>query len=177
MPPTPSEMSFEDSLSWILPGLNGLQLWPALNAIVLSWVLLAVFPYWTWTSTLSLIVPMAVCAMYTSGMILFSMDENNQDTDLFSYQGIVEAFRNPNLVFIGWMHYVAFDCLVGRMILLDSIELGATVTFHILAMLPCLFLTLMLGPIGFLVYMILRQVFLSPKQSIGTVSTRKIKED
>ena len=176
MPTTPS--SFEDSLSSILPGLNGLQLWPALNAIMVSWILLAVVPRWEWTATLSLVVPLAVCVVYASGMLLFALDERNQETDLFSFQGVVKAFQNPNLVFLGWIHYIAFDCLVGRMMVLDSIELGVSTTFHIIVMVPCLFFTLMLGPIGFLLYATVRQLVMRPSHSIGLVSSaRKIKED
>ena len=176
MPTTPS--SFEDSLSSILPGLNGLQLWPALNLIMVSWFLLAVVPRWKWTATLSLVVPLAVCVVYASGMLLFALDERNQETDLFSFQGVVEAFQNPNLVFLGWIHYIAFDCLVGRMMVLDSIELGVSTTFHIIVMIPCLFFTLMLGPIGFLLYATVRQLVMRPSHSIGLVSSaRKIKDD
>lgn len=176
MPTTPS--SFEDSLSSILPGLNGLQLWPALNAIMVSWILLAVVPRWEWTATLSLVVPLAVCVVYASGMLLFALDERNQETDLFSFQGVVKAFQNPNLVFLGWIHYIAFDCLVGRMMVLDSIELGVSTTFHIIVMVPCLFFTLMLGPIGFLLYATVRQLVMRPSHSIGLVSSaRKIKDD
>ena len=176
MPTTPS--SFEDSLSSILPGLNGLQLWPALNAIMVSWILLAVVPRWEWTATLSLVVPLAVCVVYASGMLLFALDERNQETDLFSFQGVVKAFQNPNLVFLGWIHYIAFDCLVGRMMVLDSIELGVSTTFHLIVMIPCLFFTLMLGPIGFLLYATVRQLVMRPSHSIGLVSSaRKIKED
>ena len=176
MPTTPS--SFEDSLSSILPGLNGLQLWPALNAIMVSWILLAVVPRWEWTATFSLVVPLAVCVVYASGMLLFALDERNQETDLFSFQGVVKAFQNPNLVFLGWIHYIAFDCLVGRMMVLDSIELGVSTTFHIIVMVPCLFFTLMLGPIGFLLYATVRQLVMRPSHSIGLVSSaRKIKDD
>ena len=176
MPTTPS--SFEDSLSSILPGLNGLQLWPALNTVMVSWILLAVVPRWKWTPTLSLVVPLVVCVVYTSGMFLFALDKRNQGTDLFSFQGVVEAFQNPNLVFLGWIHYIAFDCLVGRMMVLDSIELKVSTIFHIVVMVPCLFFTLMLGPIGFLLYATVRQVVLRPSYSIGMMSSaRKFKGD
>lgn len=170
-----SSPSFEDHLVSVVPGLNGLQLWPYLNTIMISWALLAFVPRWKWTPSLSLVVPLLVCVVYTSGMIRMMMENNaeKEDVDLFSYHGVVTAFKDPNIVFIGWIHYIAFDCIIGRMIVMDSVNLGASLTFHVLAMFPCLFLTLMLGPIGFLLYAILRRIFLSPTLSIGEYSSQQ----
>jgi len=166
--------SFEERLKPILPGgWNGLQLWPSINLIMISWMIFIFLPRWKWTPSVTLIIPILICMMYTSGMIFYISDTTNQDTDLFTFEGIVNAFQNPNLVFIGWIHYLAFDCLVGRMILLDSIRLTMTTTtlttigFHILVVIPSLFFTLMLGPIGFLLYMTARIILWNPSYSIG----------
>jgi len=50
---------------------------------------------------------------------------------------------------IGWVHYLAFDLFVGRWAYLDSRERG----LNPWVMAPILFLTLMLGPCGFLLYL------------------------
>ncbi len=55
---------------------------------------------------------------------------------------------------IAWAHFVAFDLLVGRWAYLDSRERG----IHPLIMVPVLFFTFMLGPIGFLSYLVVREV-------------------
>ncbi len=52
----------------------------------------------------------------------------------------------------GWLHFLAFDLFVGRWIYLDGRERGISAWF----IAPTLFLTLMLGPCGFLLYLILR---------------------
>jgi hypothetical protein len=53
---------------------------------------------------------------------------------------------------IAWVHFLAFDLLAGRWIYLDSRERDLSVWL----MGPILFLTLMLGPFGFLLYLLVR---------------------
>lgn len=53
---------------------------------------------------------------------------------------------------IAWIHFLAFDLLVGRWIYLDAEERQISTWL----MLPALFLTLMLGPTGFLLYLAVR---------------------
>ena len=82
--------------------------------------------------------------------------------DFSSLEGIVEMFKDPNGVFIGWIHYVVYDALVGRWIVLDSVDRGASTIVHVLAIVPCLFLALMVGPMGWLLYVaVVRQFVLS----------------
>ena len=55
---------------------------------------------------------------------------------------------------IAWVHFLAFDLFVGRWAYLDSLE--RSISAWVMA--PVLFFTLMLGPIGFLLYLGLRDV-------------------
>jgi hypothetical protein len=55
---------------------------------------------------------------------------------------------------IAWMHFLAFDLFVGRWVYLDSRERGITAW----VMAPVLYLTLMPGLCGFLLYFIVRRV-------------------
>jgi hypothetical protein len=55
---------------------------------------------------------------------------------------------------VAWAHFLAFDLLVGRWAYLDSRARG----IHWLIMVPVLFLTLMLGPVGYVLYLIVRGV-------------------
>ena len=66
--------------------------------------------------------------------------------------GVAALLGSPEGAAIAWVHFLAFDLFVGRWIYLDSRErrLGA------LLMGPILFLGLMLGPLGFLSYLLLR---------------------
>ncbi len=62
---------------------------------------------------------------------------------------------------ISWMHFLAFDLFVGRWIYLDAIER------HIppVIIAPILFFTLMLGPVGYILYLIVRQINIMRKST------------
>ena len=54
-------------------------------------------------------------------------------------------FKDSSNVFAGWIHYLAFDALVGRWIVMDSTKRGASTQFHFAVVVPCLFFTLVSG--------------------------------
>ena len=62
------------------------------------------------------------------------------------------AARPPDGATIGWVHFLAFDVFVARWAYLDSQARSLSAWL----MAPVLFLTLMLGPMGLLVYLVLR---------------------
>ena len=68
--------------------------------------------------------------------------------------GIAALLGSPAGATIAWAHFLAFDLFVGRWSYLDGHERG----IGALLMAPGLFLTLMLGPFGFLLYLVLRSV-------------------
>ena len=61
-------------------------------------------------------------------------------------------FANPALLLAGWVHYLAFDLFIGAWEVRDAQRHGVS---HLLVI-PCLILTFMLGPIGLLLYFIVR---------------------
>jgi hypothetical protein len=65
---------------------------------------------------------------------------------------IASLLGTPEGATIAWMHFLAFDLFVGRWAYLDSRERGISAWL----MAPILFFILMLGPFGFLLYMIAR---------------------
>jgi len=65
---------------------------------------------------------------------------------------VMELFQNKTIVTAGWVHYLAFDLMTGAWIKKNSLKYNIT---HWL-IIPCLFLTFMLGPIGLLLYLIIR---------------------
>jgi Domain of unknown function (DUF4281) len=67
---------------------------------------------------------------------------------------IEAAFQRPGLLLAGWLHYLAFDLLVGRVVLADAQRRGVP---HLLVV-PCLVLTFLLGPTGYLAYAAVRLV-------------------
>jgi hypothetical protein len=66
----------------------------------------------------------------------------------------MELFKNRTLVTAGWVHYLAFDLLTGIFIRKNAQKHGIN---HWLIV-PCLLFTFMLGPIGLLLYLLLRWV-------------------
>ena len=65
-------------------------------------------------------------------------------------------FSNPYVLAAGWIHYLAFDLFVGAWEVYDSQKNGLP---HRLVI-PCLVLTLMLGPAGLALYLGLRAIII-----------------
>ncbi len=66
----------------------------------------------------------------------------------------MELFTNPVAVLIGWIHYLAFDLMVGLYIIYDS----RSHEVNRWVLIPCMILTFMAGPMGLLLYMVFRVV-------------------
>ncbi len=65
---------------------------------------------------------------------------------------IAALLGTPRGATIAWAHFLVFDAFVGRWIHADALERGASA--WLLA--PILFVTLMLGPLGFTAWLLLR---------------------
>jgi hypothetical protein len=65
-----------------------------------------------------------------------------------SLPDVARLFMNPWLLLAGWIHYLAFDLLVGSWEARDARKHGIN---HLLVI-PCLILTFMFGPAGWLLY-------------------------
>jgi len=68
--------------------------------------------------------------------------------------GVVALMKSREALLIGWVHYLAFDLFTGAWIVGDAPRSNVP---HWLV-LPCLFLTLMAGPVGLLVYLLIRSI-------------------
>ena len=68
--------------------------------------------------------------------------------------GVSALLGSPAGATIGWVHFLAFDLFVARWAYLDSRERN----INPFVMAPVLFLTLMLGPVGFLAYLVVREI-------------------
>jgi hypothetical protein len=74
--------------------------------------------------------------------------------DFTTLAGVMALFDSPGGATIGWIHYLAFDLFVGIWIARNADRRG----IHRLVQFPVLFLTLMVGPVGLLSYLLLRQI-------------------
>jgi hypothetical protein len=121
------------------------------QAAALGWVILILAPKWKITRMVirNGVYPLALALVY---IIILATNFNPESADFTSLEGVKSLFANDYMVLLGWVHYLAFDLFVGIWIVADSEKLG----FRHYSIVPALFLTFMLGPTGFLVYMIMR---------------------
>ncbi len=126
---------------------------------LLSWVILAVAPRWSWTRKIILsgVIPLLFSIAY---LVLIIMFWGQADGNFNSLGGVMKLFTNEWAVLAGWIHYLAFDLFVGSWEVKDAQEKGVSHWF----VLPCLFLTFMFGPIGFLLYYIIRSAALQMRK-------------
>ena len=116
-----------------------------------GWLLIALLPRWKYSATLisGLIIP-AILGLVYAWLIFSHMGSTEGNFD--SLAGVRTLFSNDFLLLAGWIHYLAFDLFIGSWEVRDAQRHG----IHHLAVIPCLFMTLMLGPVGLLVYLLVR---------------------
>ena len=118
---------------------------------VLCWILLAVLPNRRWAT--DVVTGKAAPALFAVAYIAIVIAVFPRAEGSFStLAGVTELFANPWLLLAGWLHYLAFDLLIGTWEARDSIERGVPRWLLV----PCLFLTLMFGPMGWVMYMVTR---------------------
>lgn len=67
--------------------------------------------------------------------------------------GVMKLFDTPGGATLGWTHYLAFDLFIGMWIARDADAKG----FGRIVQIPFLFLTLMVGPVGLLAWLLVRE--------------------
>lgn len=123
------------------------------NLAIVGWIIMAVAPRWKFTH---LIVTSGAISLLLGGVYFWIIVTTFGDGEgnFSSLQGVMQLFENPNAVLAGWIHYLAFDLFIGSWILRDSQRHA----IHHLIIVPVLFLTLMFGPIGLMIYGIIRAI-------------------
>ena len=118
-----------------------------------GWVLLVFAPRRTWTRriVLSGAIPLLLSVAYLILIVLFF---GKAEGGFGSLAEVMKLFTNQWATLAGWIHYLAFDLFVGSWEVKDAQARGIS---HWLVI-PCLVLTFLLGPVGFLLYHILRMV-------------------
>lgn len=125
---------------------------------MIAWVGLIALP--RWPALLSGVLYLGVgllCLIYAVGLIgVVSGLIPNPDgggADFFSIEGVRAIFGSDAGVTIGWTHYLAFDLFVGLWIARD----GDAKNISRLLQAPILFATLMAGPFGLGIWLLLRE--------------------
>ncbi|NEV93329.1 DUF4281 domain-containing protein [Psychroflexus sp. YR1-1] len=123
------------------------------NTIVLpAWLILIFFPSKSWRNPVIYGFSIAMSVVY---LVYVITGLGDFDMESFSeLEGIKAMFTSDEAVLTGWVHYLVFDLLVGNWILNQSRKHNIS---HFL-MIPCLLLCFMFGPVGFLLYYIIKTI-------------------
>lgn len=123
------------------------------NLLVLPfWALMIVAPRWRWTGRIlrSPIVIAAPACVYLA-LVLPRISDIWPAVTRPTLTGIAVLLGSHAGATIAWFHFLAFDLFVGRWIYLDTRQRGISAWL----VSTVLFLTLMIGPVGFLLYLAL----------------------
>ena len=129
---------------------------------LLGWVILAFAPKRARVVPLVFFAGVVLLACLYAGLIIPLMAGVISDggpigrppADFTTLAGVMALFDSPGGATIGWIHYLAFDMFVG-------IWISRNADAHKISrwlQAPILFFTLMAGPIGLLLYLLLRQL-------------------
>ncbi|HET6417269.1 MAG TPA: ABA4-like family protein [Polyangiales bacterium] len=121
-------------------------------AVIPFWLLLILAPRWSWTERLvhSPIVLLLLTPIYA--YMLFGYGPAPEGMSFSSLYGIMVGFSAPHVAVAGWIHYLIFDLFVGAWEARDARRRGVP---HLL-LVPCLLATLLIGPVGLLLYVLVR---------------------
>ncbi len=128
------------------------------NLLVMPfWLLMILLPHWRWTKrimgSLWTVVP---AALLYAVLVLPDFLALLGDLASPSLAIISTLLGTPEGATIGWVHFLAFDIFVGRWAYLDSRNQGFTAWL----VSPILFFVLMFGPLGLLLYLGARALWL-----------------
>jgi len=143
------------------------QVFSIVNLIATAaWVALLILPGRRWVTGIvtSTVVPVLFAIVYV-GIVATTFGRT--PGGFTTLAGVATLFSNPWALLAGWIHYLAFDLLIGTWETRDAREHGLP---HLL-LVPCLVLTFLFGPAGWLLYRGVRLAKSSQmRQSLSSVS-------
>jgi Domain of unknown function (DUF4281) len=102
---------------------------------------------------LALVYAVLIIALM-SGLISDGGPAGGPGADFTTLAGIMAIFDSPGGATIGWIHYLAFDLFVGIWAARNADRRAISRIIQV----PILFFILMAGPLGLVLYLILRQI-------------------
>src|SRR4051812_10815387 len=126
--------------------MNPAQVFSIVSTIAaLQWLLLILFPKrkvtrWLFNNAAVPLLLSVIYCIYIAGF--FGIHGGG----FGSIEEVRTLFSNDNLLLAGWVHYLAFDLLIGFTVIKSAQALAIS---HWLVI-PCLALTFMFGPCGYL---------------------------
>ena len=122
-------------------------------AVLPGWAVLLASPWVPRAAQLvaGLAVPLLLSAAYVA-LILASLGP--AEGGFGSLAEVMALFAVPEVALAGWLHFLAFDLLIGALI----VRRGRAGGMPFLLVLPCLPLTFLAGPAGWLLFQTIRGV-------------------
>ncbi len=122
-----------------------------------GWLFLIFFPSFSQLVELVVFIIVGLLGLVYGYLLFF---KKNNDTTIYpkgsfsSLEGVINLFKNPKGVLIGWVHYLAFDLMIGLYIKQEAMSIGMSHWLQI----PFFLLTFILGPLGLLLFFCLKIV-------------------
>lgn len=119
---------------------------------VVGWASLILMPRRRWSTLVAgLAIPVLLAGAYA---VLIALNWRGSSGGFNTLREVSDLFSHQRLLLAGWIHYLAFDLVVGAWEVRDAQVSGVP---HPL-LIPCLLLTFLFGPAGFLVYLMVRGI-------------------
>lgn len=137
--------------------MNPANVFSAANSLaLLTWVVLILFQRRSWVRTL--VVPATVALFAVAYALIIGSRWAGSSGGFGSLDAVSQLFTDRWLLLAGWLHYLAFDLLVGRWEAEDAATRGLSPWLAA----PCMALTFMFGPAGWLAYVLIRRTRVMP---------------
>ncbi len=124
------------------------QLFSLSNTLaLLGWIVLLASPLIPRAAQIAsgMVVPGLLSILY-AGLILAFW--SRAEGDFNSLAGVMQLFTFKELALAGWVHFLAFDMFLGAW----EVRTGKKEGIPFYLVIPCLVLTFLFGPIGFLLF-------------------------
>lgn len=132
--------------------MNYTQAFQSVNLLaLLTWLFILFLPNIKYTKRIVFGFTIFLLSLVYAWMVFstFKMDDFKEFSTL---QGLMTLFQSEQAVLLGWIHYLAFDLMVGLYIL----DNGQKSNIKHVFLVPCFLFTFMFGPAGLLMYRIIR---------------------
>ncbi|TGE15847.1 DUF4281 domain-containing protein [Hymenobacter elongatus] len=129
----------------------------ASTVVLPGWLLLLLAPRWRITRCVvgSGALPLVLAGLYAGCIGWHYLGASGSQGGFGSLAAVAALFQDPWALLAGWVHYLCFDLAVGAWASRDAQRRGLP---HVL-LVPVLVLTFLLGPVGFLLYHLIRRAY------------------
>ncbi len=121
-----------------------------------GWSVLMFVPGWSRAEDVVLGVGVVLLALIYLVLVVIALRQKRVPgaprPGFFTLKGVRVLLANPLAAVAAWVHLLAFDLMVGVVIHHDGNAAGIS---HV-ALLPCYLLTMLFGPLGLLLFLVIR---------------------